>query len=125
MITELARITKKGGYLLLTVPFLGGLHEEPNDYQRFTKYGLTVLLKKHGYKTILIKSEGSLFSTQAMLFNEYWISKALKGEKKIKRSVYFIFYPLFILTSYVAFIMDRIIKTDKLPFNYLVLAKKI
>lgn len=123
MIAEMARVTKRRGYILLTAPFLGGLHEEPHDYQRLTKYGLKTLLKDHGYKVKLIKEEGSLFSTTAMLFNEYLISCASHGG--LKRLLCYLIYPLFLLFSYIAFVLDKIIKTDKIIFNYLVVAQKV
>ena len=37
---------KKGGVLMIIVPFLYPLHDEPNDYWRFTEYSLRKLLKK-------------------------------------------------------------------------------
>lgn len=37
---EAARILKSQGRLLLTMPFLYPIHDEPHDYQRYTKYGL-------------------------------------------------------------------------------------
>jgi SAM-dependent methyltransferase len=123
MIAEMARVTKKGGFILLTAPFLGGLHEEPHDYQRFTKYGLIALLNEHGYKVKYIKEQGSLFSTIAMLFNEYWGYRTSLGG--IQRRLAHIIYPAFLAFSYLAFILDKFIKTDKVVFNYLVVAQKI
>lgn len=45
-VTELYRILKKGGILLVTVPFNFRIHGPLPDCWRFTEYGLKVLFKK-------------------------------------------------------------------------------
>ncbi|MDP6388063.1 MAG: methyltransferase domain-containing protein [Candidatus Pacebacteria bacterium] len=44
-IEEMKRVLKKDGLLILTTRFIMPLHEVPNDYFRFTEYGLKNLLK--------------------------------------------------------------------------------
>lgn len=44
-IAEMKRVLKKGGKILVSVPFLFPIHDAPGDYWRFTKYGLKVLFK--------------------------------------------------------------------------------
>jgi len=46
--SELSRILKPGGVLLLTVPHLSRLHEEPHDYFRYTNHGLRTLCERSG-----------------------------------------------------------------------------
>lgn len=48
-IAEIHRVLRPGGSLLLTVPFLYPLHDEPFDFTRFTSHGLKVLLEKAGF----------------------------------------------------------------------------
>ncbi len=45
-ITEMKRVLKKEGKVVLTTCFVYPLHESPNDYFRFTKFGLTELFKE-------------------------------------------------------------------------------
>lgn len=40
-LSEIARVLRPGGQLLLTVPFLYPVHDAPHDYQRYTCHGLT------------------------------------------------------------------------------------
>jgi ubiquinone/menaquinone biosynthesis C-methylase UbiE len=47
---EIARVLRGGGYLILTVPFLVELHEEPEDYYRYTSHGLAYLLREAGFE---------------------------------------------------------------------------
>jgi len=122
MIKELWRILKPNGYLLLSVPFLGGIHEEPNDFQRFTKYGLIELFNKNNLKIIRIVNQGSIFSTISMLFNEYLNNYSGKSKKN-----YFfgsLLFTPFLFLSYVSLIMDLLFKSKHICFNYLILARK-
>lgn len=59
---EIYRILRPGGKLIVSVPHLSRLHNEPHDYYRFTKYGLTHLGKKAGFDVELITHRGSLLS---------------------------------------------------------------
>lgn len=122
LIGEMFRVVKNKGYILLTVPFLGGIHEEPHDYQRFTKYGLTELFKSHKCEILEIKEEGALFSTIAMLLNEYLNNFAAKN--KLFYCISVLIYLPFILFSYLSLLLDRIFKSDNIFFNYLILVKK-
>lgn len=122
MISEMARITKKGGYIMISVPFLAGLHEEPNDYQRFTKYGLIELFKRNNCRVVKIKEQGSLFSTISLLLNENLNNFA--GRNKLAYIVSAIIYLPFLVFEYLSLILDKIFKSDKIYFNYLILAEK-
>ena len=44
-VSEIARILQPNGLLLLGLPFAQGLHCEPTDFWRFTKYGIEEMLK--------------------------------------------------------------------------------
>ena len=43
---ELTRILKTGGILLLGLPFRQAIHMSPQDFWRFTQYGIKHLLKE-------------------------------------------------------------------------------
>lgn len=45
---ELARVLKKNGTLILSVPFLYPVHEAPYDFQRYSKYGLETRIQRNG-----------------------------------------------------------------------------
>ena len=44
-ISEIHRVLKPGGVLLLTVPFLFRVHGDPEDYYRYTKQGLEAMVE--------------------------------------------------------------------------------
>ncbi|OGW83515.1 MAG: hypothetical protein A2987_03850 [Omnitrophica bacterium RIFCSPLOWO2_01_FULL_45_10] len=61
-VNEIKRVMKKGGILYLTVPQEWGLHYEPNDYLRFTRYGIKYLLEKNGFRVEAVERIGGIFS---------------------------------------------------------------
>lgn len=48
-ISEIARVLVPDGTLLLTVPFIWGEHEQPNDFGRYSSFGLAALLARNGF----------------------------------------------------------------------------
>jgi len=46
---ELARIARPGAVLVLSAPFVHGLHEVPYDYRRLTSIGLVTVLDEAGW----------------------------------------------------------------------------
>ncbi|HLF24924.1 MAG TPA: class I SAM-dependent methyltransferase [Anaerolineae bacterium] len=59
---EIYRILKPGGILIVSVPHLSRLHEEPYDFFRFTRYGLMSLFQTAGFEVVQIVLRGGLFS---------------------------------------------------------------
>jgi len=121
-IMEMVRVTKKKGFMLITFPFLGGLHEIPNDYQRYTKYGIKEILDNNGCDVLIIEEQGGIFSTISMLLNEYLNTYAGKSKKKYMLSS--IVFPVFLSFSYACLFLDKVFTADGYNFNYLVLARK-
>jgi SAM-dependent methyltransferase len=46
------RVLKEGGHLILSASQYDSLHDEPDDYYRFTKYGLTALAEGAGLQVL-------------------------------------------------------------------------
>lgn len=59
---EIYRVLVPGGVLIVSVPHLSRLHDEPHDYYRYTKYGLTHLLKQAGFTLLFLQRRGGLCS---------------------------------------------------------------
>ncbi len=102
LINELNRLLKSEGHLLIMVPFLYRIHEEPHDYYRYTEFALKYLLEKNGFKVIELKSYGGgidvifdlinkiFFNTKKrsrLLFKiyNYLINKSIFQRKNIER----------------------------------------
>jgi SAM-dependent methyltransferase len=122
LIDEMFRVVKIGGLLLLSAPFLGGVHESPHDYQRYTEYGLQEMVRSHKCKILQIKKQGSIFSTIAMLFNEHLNHFAAKNRMTYIFSV--LIYPPLMLFSYSCILLDKIFKSESIYYNHLILIRK-
>tara|TARA_B100001123_G_C15283202_1_gene1014715 strand:- start:381 stop:1163 length:783 start_codon:yes stop_codon:yes gene_type:complete len=123
LIKNCKKLLKKGGKIYIFEPTLREIHQKPEDYVRFTPYGIKNLLSKFNFKNFKIKEEGSVFTSiiycwdQAFQYmpkkirnteykkfikNDY--KKLLKFEKKYKKNL--------------------IRKNSKFPLSYSVTAKK-
>lgn len=91
--SEIYRVLKQGGYLLVTVPQWNELHEEPHDYWRYTCFGLKSLFERQGFLTIKYEQYGGFFSNKAQMFMRYLIDRfnLYKKENWFVRSISFLF----------------------------------
>ena len=58
LIGESFRVLKENGKLIGTVPFLGSVHGDPDDYFRYTRSTLNKLFQEAGFKEIKIEALG-------------------------------------------------------------------
>jgi SAM-dependent methyltransferase len=65
VMSEVARVLKPCGQLLLTTPQTWGLHLEPYDFYRYTKYGLAHLGRQAGFDVIDVVPTTGLAATIA------------------------------------------------------------
>jgi len=59
---EIYRILRPKGTLILSVPHLSRLHDQPHDYYRFTRYGIDTLLQDAGFEVVTIVPKGGLLA---------------------------------------------------------------
>lgn len=122
LISELIRVTRVGGYIIISVPFLGGIHEVPRDFQRYTKFGLLKLFEGTSAEVLAINNCGSLMSTLVCLFNEY--VNYLAARKGIFYLVALVLYPIDMVLQYASLLVDKVIVSDHIVFNYCLIARK-
>ncbi len=70
-LSEINRVLKPSGKLLLTVPFVWDEHEQPYDYARYSSFGLKALLEKNGFKIIRHKKLAADATVLFQLINAY------------------------------------------------------
>src|SRR3989344_7717691 len=120
LLIKMNRILKRKGILIMTIPFIGSLHEVPTDYFRFTKYSIDKLLTKAGFEIKYIKEEGNWISSISNLTCFYLESTLNRFFLKYPKKVLLLMVQYF---SYiVAFLPSRITKPDLCPINYIVVA---
>lgn len=56
---DLNRVLRKGGTLILTVPWAARVHHQPHEYARFSRFGLERLLSKAAFHQIEITERGN------------------------------------------------------------------
>ena len=83
---EMKRTLKKGGKLLLMVPFLYPFHADPSDFYRYTDKGLAVMLK--GFRIDHAESLGNSFGAVALILQKPFRSTALDRLRRERRLLY-------------------------------------
>jgi SAM-dependent methyltransferase len=67
--SELARVLKPGGILILSVPFRYYLHGAPADYFRFTSFGVRLMAGQSGFEVVELSGSGGFAQEIANLLS--------------------------------------------------------
>ncbi|EKD90431.1 MAG: hypothetical protein ACD_31C00005G0057 [uncultured bacterium] len=137
-LVESNRILKKGGHLIISVPFMYPLHDLPQDYYRYTEFMIRELLKDSKYRVVKLIPQGN--------FPEFWLFSLIMfflmrmRDLLQKRKSFFnlvIFFILAVISIPLIFIVNILIVLFEIlkikpgrflnyyPINYVVVAKNI
>jgi SAM-dependent methyltransferase len=67
ILLEIKRVMKPGAKILVTCPFAIPEHEQPNDYARYSSFGLKHLFEKNNFKVVEYEKIGNYFETLMQL----------------------------------------------------------
>lgn len=117
---EMYRILKKDGFLLMNIPFYYWIHEEPNDYYRYTRYAIEKFALESGFKIIEITPLGGIPEILTDIHCKFYTQIPYIGN--IMSELIRIKSKLFLKT----FLGKKISKStaEKFPLGYFVIAKK-
>ncbi|MBL7813562.1 MAG: methyltransferase domain-containing protein [Saprospiraceae bacterium] len=85
ILSELYRIMKSGGKILITCPFVWNEHEIPIDYARYTQFALKQLFEKHGFRIVVLDKSGNYITTVAQMIVLYMLT--VRGMSRFVRVV--------------------------------------
>lgn len=73
--SEFFRVLKHGGRVLVTESLVAAMHDEPNDFWRFTNYSIERLFKEAGFHILVSQKRGGFFACVAQNTIRYMIDK--------------------------------------------------
>jgi len=83
VLKETCRVLKKGGYVLITVPFLWPLHDVPYDEYRYTPFSLEKLLQGAGYGNVQVNALGGWNASLGQML-ALWLNRSGLPDRKRK-----------------------------------------
>lgn len=132
LLKEAHRILSDEGRVILTAPFLYGLHEEPYDYARYTAHGIRQLAEEAGFGVVSLTHYGSapgvfvdisskiLKQIQAAISGvcPRPVAKVIRvlGDAFLRGYQYFLFFVL--RQKYVINVMERLKLSSEAPLGY-------
>ena len=120
---EISRVLKPQGYFLLSVPFVWDEHEPPNDFARYSSFGLTYMLKNAGFTVVEYRKSVNDFRLIFQLINAFLFKITRTSNRRMNLIVtLFIMSPVNLVGELVGFILPR---NQDLYLDSVVLAQKI
>jgi SAM-dependent methyltransferase len=111
VLTEIGRVLKPGGALLLVTPLEWEEHQQPYDFYRYTRYGVEYLLMSAGLRVERLNAVGGLFRLLARrLLNAGQIAPLL--------------LPVVALPALLFPLLDRLDTNRTFTFGHICLARK-
>ncbi|MGD9131075.1 MAG: class I SAM-dependent methyltransferase [Candidatus Bathyarchaeota archaeon] len=124
---EFKRVLSVGGYLVLTIPLIFGVHDNP-DFWRFTDEGIRHILQKYNFKILKIKKKGGVFSTLGLIIRQ--IPQQVFGPfsdrtNYLKWGFLLLIYLLLIPITRLCILLDVVDQQKNFTIGYGVLATKV
>jgi SAM-dependent methyltransferase len=121
LVSEIVRVLKPSGILLLTAPQTWGLHREPDDFYRYTKYGLRYLAETNGLRVVDITPTCGLWATVAQRIADTVVYTYAAGRSRWLVEMLAVLLTPLLLAGYLA---DRIAGKRGDTLDYVIVATK-
>ena len=128
LIKQIRAVIKPNGILIISVPFLYPLHDEPRDYIRLTSYGFDELASRNGFILEASIALGSPILTSTLLLNISLTKLVINWVSgRSIASVFIVLLPFVVLfNNLMAKIISVLEKEDKfMPHSYHVKLRKV
>lgn len=124
--SEMRRVLVPQGILILTTRFVFPLHDTPNDYWRFTKYGLMQLFRE--WEFIEIQAETKNFTSIGALLQRICFQSDLRFNRPIKALLFFVSSILshmdWLTRKEFGDIKKKNVENELMPTGYYIVCKK-
>ena len=124
VLREIYRVLRGGGLALVTVPLNSGIHMAPNDYGRFTEFGLRELCERVGLVVEVIAERGGRIATAAqsvlLVFEVDRMPSRHLGAAVARRGIQFVSW----VVRRFGLPLDRLFSKPGNPLGYALLARK-
>ena len=122
ILSEISRVLKPEGHILVTTPFCWGEHEQPYDFARYTSFGMRSIMERNGFRVLSISKTNNSFLAISQMLISYISNHALpKGRFLGIISQLLVVFPLSLLTV----ILSKVLPQRYESFsNLVVLAEK-
>ncbi|MES2731839.1 MAG: class I SAM-dependent methyltransferase [Bacteroidota bacterium] len=123
MLVEINRVVKPGGMALFTVPFVWNEHEVPYDFGRYSSFGITHLMQKHGFELIELHKTTHFAEVLCQLWLLYLRDLLYTSNKYLNIGINLLFIAPFTIIS---LLLTAVLpKNHSLYHNNVVLARKM
>ena len=124
---EIHRVLLPRGRLILQIPFLYPVHDQPLDFQRWTLYGISRMLAKAGFIVTLSEDMGTPMETAGLLLNIALCKSVINlYNQRNPLCLVVVFLPVVVpLINLCSLILGKMApRDDCMPFRYRILAEK-
>jgi SAM-dependent methyltransferase len=138
-VEEMSRVLKPGGYLILSVPFVHWVHEQPFDFYRYTVFGLRHLLEGAGLDVVKVLHRGGAPTVLTDIYVRWlslWLRRMLVSlhiPAQLSRIVMFLMVgaPQLVFADGAMFmerqmpgLMQKFQTSDRLTLGYVIIARR-
>jgi hypothetical protein len=109
---------KQKGKLILSAPFCLPIHDHPNDFFRFTRHGLELMLSKFSY--VSVRERNNYFDAIDVI----WMRLLKEDSKSALRLSYMILPIIFYLKRPITILLNKFVKSFGITTGYVATAIK-
>lgn len=108
-VKEVSRILKPRGHCLITVPQTNELHSTPDDFWRYTNFGIINIFRGANFSVVEIKQRGAFFSNIDQILTRYAIDRLKLYKHPVLGKIANV---LFVVFGKLAIFLDNLDKSE-------------
>lgn len=109
LISECSRILKSNGLMIVAIPFMYPIHGEPNDFRRYSTFGIKKALEQEMVDIFIEKRFGGISSFAGFLLINFRFN-FMKSNSRARRVLSLSIMTLFVLVTIISNIFSLVIQ---------------